>query len=707
MYTPEKNKINKNKFSNESITESNQIEYNPEELELKEKIKNYIEGKLLIKKSLFLAESITYDEYKSKALAKIAQTQAGQGKINEAVSLAESITDDRYKAEALAEIAQTQAIYSSKLIIANKININNIDECQDIFNKAIQNKDKKFIQNLGVLLPINIQSELINSLPESQQNKINRLFKIALTEMVPEKINDEEKLVLGKKYSQELNKFLDQDNINFSDNIQINLIGKILHNLDINKAKQTLLETARKHKDNLNNPALLSLFKHLIESSGLRGQDVAKELLANKNLASSRAWWFIYKLSEANYFDTKFYDKIKKDIKNKVALPENSQSDNSERYLQGIRLIINQLHLNPDKAIIDYLINKKWDVDDLEARVDQIQEHKQEFESFTSKDDLLKLLAENKDKALLYYILNGGKTRFSLVNSYSFEKFQEILEIANKFEKHEEPMNKFKKQLQDNKFSEEEINNIVKNLEQGHYPFATGKKPEFEKEIRIDISDNVKLENANKQLGNILGKNQLGVILKSPLYREYLKNKKNKKLLDELEQATDFTVRIEILTKIENKYPVIKDYAKKKLSNNWKKFGEKMILELSLDSVFDEVNNVIDGLQIIPKIEQRRMNLSRASKELLSALRGNNPKIKAIRARLSKLSNALKGLKQGYEKTNKAELRTRIVDMEEEFVVLQNQREQIMAEPAMNRWSEMSDIEKEKLIDKEVKHIKN
>ena len=705
------------KFEQQNIITQEKLEivYTPEEQELKQKIENKAKGYYLLTKAIKLAEDISSEEHKAEAIAGIAQTEAGYKKIGELIKLAEDISDEYWKAKAIAGIAQTEAKYGSKLIIENDVDLKNKQkEIKNIFNKAIQDNDKKVLQSLGVLLDNKTKSELLLSSSDESKKYVERQFNIGLTEIKSETIEELEKNELKNKYKKELNEFFKKANKSgkLKDIVQTGLIGRILHNLDTSEANQVLLETSREYINDLDNPALLTLFKHLIESSGLRGQDVAKQLLANNELPNSRAWWLLHKLCEANYFNSELYDEFKKDIKNKKALPNESNSRNKQRYLQGIRLIINELHINPDKDVMDYLINREWkdergnDIEDLEARINEIQEYKQEFEQYTNKDDLLKALANDDKKALLYHILNGGKTKFDLVNTYDFDKFKDILNIANKFEKHEEPINKFKEQLKNSGFSEDETNNIVANLKQGHYPFANKDNPEFVKEIRIDLSDNTKLENANHELAEIMGKGQLGVILKSPLYRECLKDKNDQELLSQLEQQSNFSEREHILEQIEQKYLDIKETAKKQLQSNWKKFGEKMILNISLDSVFEESRNPIDGLDVIPKIEQRKISLNRASKELLSMLRGENPKIKAIQNKISKTKKALKGIRQGYKKTKKPELIEKIEQMQKQIENHEEELNKIMSEKAVDRWSALEEKEKQELIEEQSQRIK-
>ncbi|MCD4704818.1 hypothetical protein K8R66_01945 [bacterium] len=513
-----------------------------------------------IDKAIELIKSISdnYSGYsKSQAISVIAQTKAGYQKMDELMQLVENL-EGHYIPQAISGIAQGKAKYGNELIKENQIDFNTLNEglLKNIFNEAVQDNNQKLLQSLGVILSKELKAKLINLLPKNKKGNINKHFNIGSTIVDLGNINNLEKNELKNKlkneYKEKLIKTLNQSN-NLDDNIQIGLIGKILHNLKTSEANQVLLEISRNHIDDLNNNALLTLFKHLIESSGFKGQDVAKKLLANEKLSDSKSWWLIHKLCEINYFDKDLYNNLKKDIKDKEALRDQSIGENKKRYLETIKVIINKLNINPDQEVINYLIdnNNFIGINNLDDRADKTKEYQKEFEKIDNKDKLIKLLAEDNSKALLYHILNGGKTKFNLVNTYDFKKFKNILEVANRLKIHEEPIEQFNKQLSNSGFTKNEINNITNNLRYGHYPFATSDNPEFIKKIRIDVSDNAKLESANKELSEIMGKGQLGVILKSPLYREYLKENNDTKLLSELDNSKTFPDRETILKKIE------------------------------------------------------------------------------------------------------------------------------------------------------------
>ncbi|MCD4704817.1 hypothetical protein K8R66_01940 [bacterium] len=130
-----------------------------------------------------------------------------------------------------------------------------------------------------------------------------------------------------------------------------------------------------------------------------------------------------------------------------------------------------------------------------------------------------------------------------------------------------------------------------------------------------------------------------------------------------------------------------------------------MILEISLNSVFEEDTNPIDGLKIIPKIEERKISLSRASKKMLSMLRGENPKIKSRKGEINKIKKALIGLKKGYEKTKKTKLKEKMNEMKKQIDILETEINNIMKEQALDRWSELNEKEKQELIQEENQKI--
>jgi len=363
-------------------------------------------------------------------------------------------------------------------------------------------------------------------------------------------------------------------------------------------------------------PELPRMFKSLAEIESLKGNDIIVQMIGHPGFKYHLSSYFLKKMVENKYLDLDMEYFIGAESKRKY-------------YTELCKLLIREIGVNPDNEAIECIddINqgnfseKKKKLTEI---TEKIKENKQEFEAIEDRDELVKILAENKEKATLYYLLNGGKTRFALVNNYNSEKFSTILKVANKLEYHEGPLNEFLDSLKKSKIDDKQIKIVKDRLMKGRFPIGeTGK---FEKLIRVDVSDSANLERITTDLASIFGSKQVGSILKYIYYKNNLKEK-NSIFYKKLESVEGLGNLPALINKIEKKYPNLEKDCEKVYTRAWKKLGEKKILDLSIHAVLDNESNpvkikgIFDGLEIQRKALIHRFRQMYKSKSIEKTVR--------------------------------------------------------------------------------------
>jgi len=273
---------------------------------------------------------------------------------------------------------------------------------------------------------------------------------------------------------------------------------------------------------------------------------------------------------------------------------------------------------------------------------------------------------------MFYYILNNGHTRFDLINNYSFDKFWEILSITNGLKVHEAPISEFDAALTVAGFPEKDREKIINNLRLGHNPFYTDNSTSLEKIVRLDVANSAKYESAVNEIGGIFGKDQIGLCLKSTFYRQYLSEASNHDLLQALNNSANLPERQTIIIDIEKNYPDFLSRIIGDLGPNWSRLENKMSFGgVSLEDLLTKSSNTITAEAIITKIEEKRKELKMAKRELIAALKNENPKIKAINQEIARKRKAVEGLKKGL--ATRPELANKIVGIESDINTLQSQ----------------------------------
>ena len=385
--------------------------------------------------------------------------------------------------------------------------------------------------------------------------------------------------------------------------------------------------------------------------------------------ADAGAWWSKrnkkYELETVSVSSApaadKFSGKIfkKKDtkpvetIKQKIKFTDNKewQADCAARLIL-LQKIIADLGVLPSRDILEFLDDeKRWQDAPLDRRVAIIRESQAEFDKARSQRELVEMLAADERKAMIYYLLHGGDDRFNLINNYSFDKFKEMLKIIVDLRVHEQPIKMFEQALKKSGLVSEQVASIVNRLRAGHFPLD--KSDQDSQVASFEVSENAAVKNANAEIGQVLGREQLGVILLFPMYREYLEQIADgdaKKFIEKMATAGTFADRLALLNEIEKKYPDFKNRAQTDLEENWRALGEKMVLEVSLEQVFSGATVPVRGEELIPRLDSKRLDLKKMKKDLLVALRGGNERLDKVRQELRKKVKARAGLILGLEK---------------------------------------------------------
>ncbi len=438
--------------------------------------------------------------------------------------------------------------------------------------------------------------------------------------------------------------------------------------------------------------------------------------------ADAGAWWSKrnkkYELETVSVSSApaadKFSGKIfkKKDtkpvetIKQKIKFTDNKewQADCAARLIL-LQKIIADLGVLPSRDILEFLDDeKRWQDAPLDRRVAIIRESQAEFDKARSQRELVEMLAADERKAMIYYLLHGGDDRFNLINNYSFDKFKEMLKIIVDLRVHEQPIKMFEQALKKSGLVSEQVASIVNRLRAGHFPLD--KSDQDSQVASFEVSENAAVKNANAEIGQVLGRGQLGMVLLFPMYREYLEKEDSasaRQFIEKMTTIATFADRLALLNEIENAHPDFQKRAKTDLEENWHALGEKMVLEVSLEQVFSGVAIPVRGEELIPRLDSKRLDLKKMKKDLLVALRGGNKKLEKIQQDLRKKIKVHSGLSIGLERqTDPAQhdkLQAKISALEEEIKSLEQQKAVAVDAKVSERFAHLSKAEKDEEIE--------
>ncbi len=587
--------------------------------------------------------------------------------------------------------------------------------------------DPKILAQYAFVLPEAERERFLQEIPEDKRKKVsvildNAVSKILHASVVEAKLPESvQRAAVMVRLEDQLTDILAERNP--SDQKLARLTAETFNNLGgdaVGVLVRLAEEEAKDRKFNaperLSEDMLPRLLKVILEEfEDPRGNDIALQLSADENLHPNLRVYLLKKLVDNGYLD-KEVEEWWNQRKNKMLKKGKTEEKEDKEYrLAVLSKITADLGVIPTKPVIDFITDDKiWQQENqvlsLEERVKRILQSQKDFEGINDNKELVSKLTESKSTAMTYFLLNGGKDRFGRYNNYTFEKFWDMLEVINQLEVHEKPIKQFEEALIESGKKEQAAREFIDNLKKGQFPLPD--KTQAKQECNLDVSENERLIAANRDLSLVLGKNQLGIILKSPIYREYLKNLNNQqanKLLNDLAEAKTFIDREAVIAEIEQQFPDLSDKAKNELQESWSQLNEKMLLGLSLETVFNNELAPIKGEDLLPLLDTRRLDLKRMKKETLAALKGTNVEIKTIQNQINKKKKAKTGLQRGLDKQTDqakiADLQEKINKINSQIDDLEKKRDAFSNQYVGQRYEGLSEAEKKQEIDKVTREI--
>ncbi|MEK7159434.1 MAG: hypothetical protein AAB766_02960 [Patescibacteria group bacterium] len=446
------------------------------------------------------------------------------------------------------------------------------------------------------------------------------------------------------------------------------------------------------------------------EFDDYRINDVALQLVGDTRTPVPVAISLLHKLVRRGYVPATVDEWWKKrnegfDSTKKYSEYKELQEDHKKR-LVLLQKVIADLGVVPSKDVLEFLDDdKRWKGASLDERVETIQKSQAEFDKAQSQHELVGILAQDEHKAMIYYLLHGGDDRFNLINNYGIDKFKEMLKMIVDLKIHEKPIQMFAQSLKKAGMKPAEIEKIIERLRAGHFPLDH--PGQDTQEASFEVSENAAVKNANAEIGRVLGREQLGVVLLFPMYRDYLEKENGgqaKTFLKEMQAAHTFSDRLRMIGEIETAYPDFQAKVKAELEDSWKALGEKMVLEVSLEQVFTGQSVPVRGEELIPRLNSKRVDLKRMKKDLLVALRGGNEKLEKIYAEISKKKKARSGLSAGLEKqtdpAKKKELEKKLEELDRDLGDLEAQKALVNNAKTSERFSHLGKAEKDEEIER-------
>jgi len=544
----------------------------------------------MFKEALSTAKEIKSRDWRAEALSNIASSQAQSGMFKEALSTAKEIKSISGRAKALEDIAFSQAQLASKI----KAEPPTIEEKRTLVMFASGNYT--LLEALGRISTIEEIEDYSRSLTAKD---VAIMYEARMSMHFLFDLTDEERTFLFKKYSKELRELLNKGDMGGS----LRLSAKILANLSlmgVHSASQILLEEAKRRPVE---DRVFLLFAALAETDSYKAKDFVLQAIGSGNLKDAASWALIRRLIDEKYLPEQLRTFYEEKVKN---LTGEKKKNALTLLLRTTQLSIRELKVTPDVELLEYLLKNSATVEKIEKKIAAAKKRKEKFKRIKDKDELVEYLSKDREAAMLYFILYGGKTRFALVNNYTSEKFFTALNIAKDLKLHPGPLEEFLSTQPEEKREE-----IKRRLLEGKFPLGDGT---YSRRIRVDVSDSAKMENLNKRTAEVFGRNELGVLLKLRIYIEELE-KRNSELADELKGANGLADASSIIAEAEKEYPELVKEVEKRLERNWRKLGEKKVLELSLYSALSNDSNEVKIGEMIKNLEIQRKSLINAVRQ--------------------------------------------------------------------------------------------
>lgn len=574
--------------------------------------------------------------------------------------------------------------------------------------------NKKMLADYALVLPEKDRPEFLALIPDEQRNEVSAILNESVSEVLHHSVidkgteEDRQRKDVRLRVYDELKQVLGDSKK--SDRKVAAALARAMGKLG-GDVRLLLLELAREEidADNLGKEKEQEYLPHILgvlvnKFDDYRVNDLALQMVGDARLTNPVRYMLLRKLVQRGYV-SKDVDEWWEESTKKAIKQDNLSADRDGRF-ELLQKVITDLGIVPSREVLNFLEDKKrWGNITLAERVAKIRDSQKEFARVKSQKELVDILTRDENKAMVYYILHGGEDRFNLINNYSFEKFKEMIKLIADLRVHAEPIKKFETALRESGLDKKQIADIVANLNAGHFPLASSEQAR--QTVSFEVSENAAVKNANTEIGRTLGREQLGVILLFPLYREYLEKEPDdvaKQLIQKMASAETFATRLAIISEIEAAYPDSRSRAKADLEENWRALGEKMVLEMSLDQIFSENSVPVKGEELIPRLNTKRADLKRMKKDLLVALRGGNEKLNSLRRELAKKKKIRGQLAIGLEKQTderqRMDLQATLDALSEEITKLENQTAVVADAKVSERFAHLSASEKADEVEK-------
>lgn len=589
--------------------------------------------------------------------------------------------------------------------------------------------DPEFLANYALVLEENQREHFLNLIPEETKRSVSiildsRVSKVLHASLVEKGTPEEEQ---RRQVRIRLFKEL-RETVNNPESTDKDIAKLLSHSLGEmgEDCRQLLLELIRDESESRkDDPSrgigyLPRVMKVMTDNfDDWRANDIILRTAADESLNKHLSIFLFGKLIEKKYLPTDVAEWWNK--RKESARGQNRSVEDENFRLEALQKVAGELGVIPSGQVMEFITdNAKWQENgqtlDLTERITRVRESQAEFQGVESNSELCRLLTSDENKAMTYFLLYGGQDRFNLINNYEFSKFWEMINlIANPsfaenksltpLRINEAPIKSFESALAIGGLDQEKIKEIVARLKNGHFPLESSEQAH--QEVSFESSENAAILNANAEIGRIMGREQLGVILIFPIYREFLEqdaSEQSKVILSQMQSTTTFSDRLALIEQIETQFPDFGQKAKDELQELWVKFGEKMVMELTLDQVFSDREVPIKGEELLPRLDAKRIDLKKINKELLAILRGENKVISDLGGEIARKKKAILGLSQGLERQTdeikKQELRQKIDVIDQEIIELEARRASMGEIKADDRFAHLSPEDKKAEIDK-------
>ncbi len=469
------------------------------------------------------------------------------------------------------------------------------------------------------------------------------------------------------------------------------------------KGNDWLLQAARAVQEDLHHPAhrfLPSILHQLVNSHSFAARELLRKLLARSDVPYRMQKHLILCLCKTGYVDSSVRDWIAQNAQRRLKNAPEVQIEGQRAEIQLLRLIFSR-GLSPSQEILDFVLSGSdgralplgpKSLIQARARLESLKDFQMRFESSSGLDELLGVLTKSPDAPMAYYLLYNGLSQFHLINNYSLTKFRQIVGDIDNLTVEPAMVSTFVKSLTSRDFERTEW---TRNLLSGRFPIG---KALSVTEVEIKNSTLSRFSSANSEAGAVLGRNQLGVLVKTSLYREFAAESvqiETRLLVDQISATTSLAERMSMLTRIESLHPEWLERGKRCARERIEGVDGKSLTILSLDGVFELDNVSIDVRELLQAIEEQRRTLRQAQEHLLLMLKGQNPKQIALSAKISKKERVRSQFEKGLE--SKPELGARIAEIDAEIDALKKELAVIGQAGISERYKELSTTERETL----------